>query len=221
MPFRADEATTTGYERALSYLVARRVDAAEKDRSAQVLDEIIERYGPVVETYPSWHPLVRANDDPFRAIDTPSLDCGYDGLDHTVCLAHAFVTCPYDDGQPVIDSVRKLPFHPLAGISAERIEAELYSPEATPILVTCDWADPLPLDRMIPKAWAMPLLLEKELPCWRSSQVAETWESMRPYFLGRPHGSRSSLFVSQETGQTMKTIWNALIRTGMFGNIKV
>ena len=221
MPFRADEAATTGYQRALSYLVAREVDAAERDRSAQVLDEIIERYGPVVDTYPTWHPFVRGNDGPYRTITRPGQDCGYEGLDHTVCLAHAFVTCPYGDGQPTIDSVEQLPFHSPGRITAERVDAQLYHPRATPILVTCEWDRPLPLDRMIPKSWAVPLLLEKELPCWRDAEVAETWETMRPYFLGSPHGSRSSLFVSQETGQTMKTIWNALIRTGMFGNIKV
>ena len=41
-------------------------------------------------------------------------------------------------------------------------------------------------------------------------------------FEARPgHGARSSLFVSQETGQAIKKIWNALIFTGMFGPIKV
>ena len=73
---------------------------------------------------------------------------------------------------------------------------------------------------MIPKSLAVPLLLEQELPCWRWSDVGETWETMLPYFLGRPHGRRSSLFVNRETGQVMKTIWSALINTGMFGPIK-
>ena len=44
---------------------------------------------------------------------------------------------------------------------------------------------------------------------------------MRGYFLGKPNGSRSSLFVNQETGQKMKKIWEALINTGMFGPIMV
>jgi hypothetical protein len=44
---------------------------------------------------------------------------------------------------------------------------------------------------------------------------------MQPYLLGAPHGSRSSLFVTQETGQTIKKVWNLLINTGMFGPIKV
>ena len=79
----------------------------------------------------------------------------------------------------------------------------------------------MPADRSIPLNIAMPLLLENELQCWEWSQLAETWESMRSYFLGSPHGSRSSLFVNQETGQAMKKIWEQLIYTGMFGPIKV
>ncbi len=44
---------------------------------------------------------------------------------------------------------------------------------------------------------------------------------MRSYFLGAPHGARSSLFVSQETGQGIKKVWETLIYTGRFGPIKV
>jgi hypothetical protein len=32
-------------------------------------------------------------------------------------------------------------------------------------------------------------------------------------------GSRSSLFVNQETGQALKNLWTTLIETGMFGSI--
>ena len=73
---------------------------------------------------------------------------------------------------------------------------------------------------MIAKSWAVPLILEHELPCWRCGRLAEVWETMRPHFLGCPHGSRSSLFVHQETGQVIRNIWNALIHTGMFGPIR-
>jgi len=64
-------------------------------------------------------------------------------------------------------------------------------------------------------------MLQKEVPCWEWATLGETWETMRPYFLGSPHGSRSSLFVNQETALTMKKIWHLLINTGMFGSIKV
>ncbi len=118
--------------------------------------------------------------------------------------------------------MRELAFkHGAATISAERLDVKFYSESATPILVKCEWAKTLPMDKLIPLSIAIPLLLEKEAPCWEWSQVAETWESMRPYFLGAPRGARSSLFVSQETGQVIKKVWESLIHTGMFGQIKV
>jgi hypothetical protein len=222
MAFRADEAARTGFENVASYLVPRPrdVDESRRARSKEALEEINFKYGPVVESYPSWHPLVANCENTFPAT-VPSQQCGYRGLDHTRYFAKGFITCPYGDGEEVLQSVAALLAHPIADITAERLDVKLYNPNATAILVSCNWKRPLDADGMIPISIAMPLLLEKEFPCWRRAEVAETWENMRPYFLGRPHGSRSSLFVSQETGQAMKKIWNALIFTGMFGPIKV
>ena len=221
MAFRADEAKSNGYERARNYLVYRNIDIAERARSAEALEEIVFEYGPMIDNYPSWHPLVSncQNDDwpPTR----PNAICGYKGLDHTICFANAFVTCPYHNGQEVIDAVNELPSHPVASISAKILDVQLYHSSATPVLVICHWHKGLPIDGMIPKKLAVPLMVEREMQSWRSAQYSETWETMRPYFLGCPHGGRSSLFVNQETGQAMKNIWNALINSGMFGPIKV
>ena len=222
MAFRADEAARSGYDEVERYLVLRARDADELQRECgrKVLREIADELGPVVSAYPTWHPLV-CNHDDRDPVTTPSDGCGYKGLDHTRHFVSGFITCPYGDGQDVIDSVAKLPYHPAASITAERLDVKLYNQQATPILVKCNWNTPLPMDGMIPLSVAMPLLLEKEIPCWKWAQVAETWETMRSYFLGSPHGSRSSLFVSQETGESMKKIWGALVYTGMFGPIKV
>lgn len=222
MAFRADESARAGYEEVERYLVPRPKDAseAERARSKQALIEIVDSLGPVVDSYPTWHPLVRNHDD-RHPVTTPSYQCGYRGLDHTRFFVHGFITCPYGDGQDVIDSVNSLPHHHVASITAEKLDVQFYSPDASPILVRCDWSEPLSEGGMIPLSLAMPLLLEKEIPCWEWSELAETWESMRYYFLGSPHGRRSSLFVSQETGQAMKKIWESLIYTGMFGPIKV
>ena len=222
MAFRADEAARIGVEEVEAYLVprARDADEAQRARSREALWDIIDELGPVVDSYPTWHPLV-CNHDSRHPTTTPSEQCGYTGLDHTRFFAKGFITCPYGDGQDVLDSVAALPYHPIATISAEKLDVRLYNPNATPILVKCNWEKSLGMDGMIPLSIAMPLLLDKEIPCWQWAEVAETWESMRPYFLGRPHGSRSSLFVNQETGQAIKKIWNALIYTGMFGPIKV
>lgn len=222
MAFRADEAARVRYEEAERYLIPRPRDTDEslRARSKEALLDIVESIGPVIDTYPTWHPLV-CNHDDQHPVTLPSDRCGYKGLDHTKYFAHGFITCPYGDGQEVIDSVNALPKHPVARITAKRLDVQLYNSNATPILVECEWSESLSPDGMIPLSIAMPLLLEKEVPCWRWSQYAETWETMRHYFLGAPHGSRSSLFVSQETGQAMKKVWEALIYTGMFGPIKV
>ena len=223
MAFRADEAARTGLEEVTRYLIprARDVSDADRARSKEVLTGILEELGPVVDSYPSWHPLVRNHD--FRNPETcPSERCGYRNLDHTRYFANGFITCPYPHGEDeVLKSVAGLMQHPAAYITAEKLNVVLYNPQAIPILVRCEWEKPLHTDGTIPLSIALPLLLEKEVPCWRWAEVAETWETMRSYFLGRPCGSRSSLFVNQETGQAMKKIWEALIHTGMFGPIKV
>ena len=220
MAFRADEARSSGYERARSYLLSRTIERHERERSEAAFLDIVDRFGPIIDSYPHWHPLVAAQSDPCSPATRPSRNCGYEGLDHTVCLVNGFVTCPYDDGQEVIDSVHSLSEHPLATITAERLDAQLYHPWTTAVLVSCRWNKPLPIDGTIPKSWAVPLILKHELQFWEQAKVAESWQTMRPYFLGCPHGSRSSLFVNQETGQAIKNIWNALIHTGMFGPIR-
>lgn len=222
MVFRADEAARLGFEEVVSYLIpsARDMDPSERARSKAALLDIVDQCGPVVDGYPTWHPLVRHHDDRHPAT-YPSSQCGYEGLDHTRYFANGFITCPYGDGQKVLDSVARLQYQHAARITAEKLNVQLYNADTTPILVKCHWEKPLELDGMIPLSIAVPLFLLKEVPCWEWAERAENWETMRPYLLGRPHGSRSSLFVSQETGMAIKKIWATLIHTGMFGPIKV
>lgn len=220
MAFRADESAETGYNEVEAYMT-RHIDPSERERSKMALRAIADDIGPVVDSYPTWHPLLVGSEDKRLPSTTPSSRCGYRDLDHTRHFARGFITCPYGDGQDVIDSVEKLPRHRDANITAERLDVKLYADNATPILVRCNWERALEYDGMVPLKIALPLILEQEVPCWRWAEVAETWETMRPYFLGKPHGSRSSLFVSQETGQAIKKVWNDLIYTGMFGPIAV
>lgn len=221
MAFRAGESAERNYEEAERYLVPPSMYANDVERrhAKETLWDLAHELGPVVDAYPTWHPLVSNNRNRFP-VTRPSRECGYEGLDHTKFFAHGFITCPYNDGQAVIDSVKKLPRTDVAHISAERLNVKFYQPGTTAILVRCDWRRDLP-NNMIPISLAMPLLLERELQFWKGAEVGETWETMRGYFLGQPNGSRSSLFVNQDTGQKMKKIWEALINTGMFGPIMV
>lgn len=220
MAFRADEAARIGLDHAERsfFPVIRGEPAPDRERNRSRLRDFTDRLGHVIDDYPTWHPLVR-NHAERSVVTRPNEQCQYQGIDHTICFVNGFVTCPYGDGQNVIDSVRALPACPVAKIHAERLEAEepLYHPNAATILVTCEWHVDMLQDGTIPAQVAIPLMLERELPCWHWATRAETWDSMKSYFLGMPHGSRSSLFVNQETGQAMKKIWNTLIETGMFG----
>lgn len=220
MAFRADEASKSGLDRVRSFLISNNFNASDRTRSENNLQNIIDKYGPVVDSYPTWHPLVSNNDSRMPST-IPNKECGYKGLDHTRYFRNGFISCPYGDGQEIIDSVKKLPCNPFAEITAKRLDVKFYHIKTTPILVCCNWHKPLDLNGMIPAALAVPLMLKKELSCCEWSEVAETWERMRFYFLGSPFGSRSSLFVSPETGMKMKKIHDLLIYTGMFGHIAV
>lgn len=221
MTFRANEAAASGYEKALQYLIPRDIGDEARARSRECVADLVERCGPIVDCYPDWHPLV-TNHSPRNPVTTPSRSCGYQGIDHTVYFRNGFVTCPYEDAsESVLKSVAELPSDEIATIRAEPLEATLYHPNATPILVFCDWEKPMLPDGTIPKAVAVPMILEREVPCWRWSTLGEPWETMRPYLLGGPCGSRSSLFINQDTGSTIRKIWQAVVETGAFGPIKV
>ncbi|MGJ8640266.1 MAG: hypothetical protein ACSHYA_12835 [Opitutaceae bacterium] len=221
MAFRYDEALEEGTKSAKRYLIGRNIDPPEREKSESELMRIIDKYGPAVDCYPTWHPLVSVQKNPRSPAIVPGENCGYEGLDHTIYFRNAFITCPYHGEDKLIASVQSLKPHPVATISAERIDAQFFASDATPILVSCEWHEGKRNDGMIPKSIAIPLILESEVPCWRWASVAETWETMRPYLLGQPCGSRSSMFVNQATGQTIKKVWNELINTGMFGPIRV
>lgn len=221
MAFRADEAAEAGLEKAKRYLIPRELSADERKRAEQALNGIVAACGPVVDGYPTWHPLVAHSTRARDQVTRPSDRCGYRGLDHTRYFAHGFITCPYGDGEEVIRSATELVGPKSIHITAEPIDAPFYAKGTTPILVKCEWMEDLEPNLTIPKSLAVPLMLEKEVPAWRWSEVGETWETMRTYLLGAPHGARSSLFVTQDTALAMKKIYEAMVYSGMYGPIYV
>lgn len=220
MSFRANAEEKRGLETAMNYLVGREIAPSEREKSRAKVDEIVERIGPVVDFYPYWHPLVALQDDPRSPVTTPGERCGYKGLDHTVFLRNGIITCPYGGIDNVFSSVAQIDVHEDVSITAEKIDASLYHPNAVPILITCSWHRPMEADGSIPTGLVTGLLLEAEMKHWRTGNFAETWETMRTYILGQPCGNRSSLFINQDTGRAIKKFWNAWIETGMFGPIK-
>lgn len=220
MAFRADEAAADRLAETRSYLIPRSLPTALRARAEEVFAEVVAQCGPAVDGYPTWHPLVLGQ--AARHSQTlPNSLCGYQGLDHNRFFAHGFVTCPYGDGQDIIDSVRELSrkLNVPADITAEALDCTFYNESTTPILVRCEWIHELEDNHTIPKRVAVPMMMERELPNWRWAEVAETWETMRSYFLGSPHGSRSSLFVTQDTAMAIKKAFSAMTDSGMFGPV--
>ncbi len=219
MAFRADEAAQDGFEQAKRYLVSQEFDADKRKQAQRKLEELVDIYGPVVRGYPTWHPLVPQS-NPRAPVTTPSDQHGYVGLDHTVCFAHAFLSCPYDDGRRILESVEKMAPHLYAEVTVERLDVSFYNSGTTAILVRCDWHQNL-FQHMVPKSLAVPLMIQEEMRAWPGAELAERWETMAPYFLGSPHGARSSLFVSQDTAMAMKKAYMALVESGMFGPLRM
>lgn len=229
MAFRANDLAQQGVDSLVSYMINRDFSNDERQHSKNLLYNLVEEYGPVVDSYPSWHPLVNTGLSSSSWLHTtPSRENGYgeDILDHTRYLANAFITCPYGDPenvkakvQTLIDAIMRANKNFDATIDYKILDAKLYNDGVTPVLIYCEWHRQINSNGTIPLKVAMPLILEQELKNWRTAEVAENWEDMKPYFLGRPHGSQSSLFIEQSAGKEIKKIWNALINTGLYGPI--
>ncbi|MBA4044020.1 MAG: hypothetical protein C0471_06320 [Erythrobacter sp.] len=222
-PFRADEAAEAEFQRAARYLVKHDWPAEIRAESLDFLRELTVHYGPFVSGYPTWHPFVR-NHDPRYPETWPSERTMLRGLDHKVGLVNAFISCPYkasDNAEKLNEALRGFPQHHAAYVTIEPISVQLYSPQAAPVLIVCNWNVPLDSSDQIPKSVAVPLMIENELKGWEGSQIAERWDTMRPYLLGEPHGARSSLFVSQETAIAIKTAYMGMVEAGMFGPLRM
>jgi hypothetical protein len=216
MIFRAEESAQAGLERAMRYLIPGDATTEERAKVTAGLTEIIAQNGPVVDSYPTWHPLVPQR-DPRQPQTIVSDRCGYERLDHTVYFVNAFLTCPYGNASRVIDSALRIDVPGKAGqIIAEEVDIPFYNRSATPVLVRMEWAVPLENGQQIPASRAVPLMLENEVPAWRSAERGESWEEMRHYLLGSPHGRRSSHFVSQATAIQLKKIYEAMNESGMY-----
>lgn len=206
---------------AIKYLTPNDATEEESMEVKKFIENLIRIFGPVIETYPTWHPLMLKN-KLNHDHTTPTRSCGYNGVDHTIKFANAFVTCPYSSIK-IIESLSESKLE----VEYSLLDIKLYSKTAIPIVVYYDWEykrfDFNDLDNncndfvKIPKHFAVPLMMEHELLNWRGAFCGETFERMADYLLGTPRKKASSAFVGIEAGRSIKSMYEAMNKTGMFG----
>jgi hypothetical protein len=173
--------------------------------------------GNAVDCYPDWHPILTAPKEvAWDHISSLSQLKAYKGADHTRQFVRGFITCPYSHvaADRLVEAVKPVP-----GLDAYRLKEPLYADKAFPVVVLA-YEIELEADRTIRSRDAIALFVQQSVKNARKAQVAETWWNIRSHILGSPHGSRSSLFVSQHTGGHMRKILEAMNASGMFGPIK-
>jgi len=213
MEFRAPTVATQQKATAIEYLTK---NLSDPEAGQRIVDDLLYELGNAVDTYPDWHPILTApQQSKAEYIYSLSQLSVYSAADHTVEFVRGFVTCPYseDRADRLVDAVNQV-----SGLSANRLQEPLYADNAFPVLVAAHEVE-LEADGTIRSRDALAWFAQQSVKNARSAQVAETWWNIRPNILGRPHGSRSSLFVNQHTGVHMRKILEALNNSGMCGPI--
>ena len=222
--FRSDESMQSGFERACRRLTPHGASSDERAQVRAKLEKIVSECGPVIDEYPAWHPFLMESDPSKFSSGIPDYSPSFKELDHTIYMTNGILTCPFNHAADrLIKSIEDFSGNLYDGevvhITIDTVEdIVFYDPQATPLLIRCKWFDGLEDDGTIRLQAALGLMLEREVPAWRWSESNESWDNMKTQILGAPHGARSSLFVNQNTGQHMKSVWNQLVKAGLWGN---
>jgi hypothetical protein len=214
MEFRAPKIVIRQNADAIEYLTKGLSDPAA---GRQLMLRLFEELGNVIDGYPDWHPILTAPPRDVREpISSLSQLLVYAALDHTVKCVRGFVTCPYSEAKAneIVNAVNQVP-----GLYAYRLEEPLYMDNAFPVVVVAQDIK-LEADGTIRSRDALAWFVQQSAKDALNAQVGETWWNIRSNILGRPHGSRSSLFVNQHAGGHMRKILDALNDSGMFGPLK-
>ncbi len=221
MAFRANEAVIENRKNAERYLLSnlKELSTQERDASRKYLSDLMDRMGPVIDTYPVWHPLL-VNKSHWTFYRTPHPQNGYSKIDHNVYFRNGFITCPYNQasnyGQDVIDAVDALPVINGIKITAKKLPVTLYNLDTTAILIECDWGYSLDPEGNIQWEAIAPHLLATALDIHKQGMKSFSLEEMMDdYLLGKPCGKRSSLFVAQDTGLRINKMWKMILESQM------
>lgn len=214
MEFRSPTVAAQQNAKAMTYLTK---NLSDREAGRRAVQRLLDELGNAVDRYPDWHPILTAPPRTSRDyVSSLQHLKTYEELDHTTEFVRGFVTCPYSDvaADKLVQAVGKV-----EGLSAYRLDQPLYADSAYPVVVVANFVD-LEADGTIRSRDALAWFVQQSAGEAFNAQVAETWWNIRSNLLGRPHGSRSSLFVNQHTGVHMRKILEVMNASGMFGPIK-
>lgn len=219
MGFRADEAAETNLKNAVQRMT-QGLEPGQREKAEQMLRAIVAECGPVVESYPVWHPLVNTGGHTrsrFANGGRPSTDHGWKRIDHAVFMRSGFITAPHGGSADVVNAAKALTDLGGAVYNAEVLpKGALYFESATPVVVRVYIA--LEDDGTIEQRRALRGLLEYAHAFVAHAEVAEPWENLTGILLGYPNGKRSSLLINEATGNAMRKVILALNKAGAFGS---
>lgn len=207
------------------YVFDKDLDLTENERreAEAYIREIAAEYGPVVDRFPSWHPLVR--DLFYRRYPM------FPGVVEPIYFVNALLVITDDEGaEKVFRKFNSQYTCPDTTFCPEFVDIQLYGHETCSVLVRCEWDNTTgrdlglptvsePIWPRIPTHLALPAMLQKELSELPERNAGERWETVAPFLLGRPCSNTESLFVTAETARAMKEAWDLLNRYEVFGPV--
>lgn len=220
-----------GYDFAKKFFLSDITDEKQRKKSIAKLKKIESECGPVIDSYPMWHPFLITSfvsDYEFN-----NLNRLFGRLDHTIYFVNGILTAPYhpdfesfNRNVECLNEILRKRFYkgycPVR-ISVEELNEQFWSPSAKPILIKCNWSSEYDEDLDIRQKYingknAIALLLKSvcDAIAFFNDHKFEHWENMRSEILGQPNGNFSSMFVSEETGISMKEIWDILTKEHNF-----
>lgn len=180
----------------------------EAEKAKTYLIELQKELGPVIEAYPTWHPLVRYDGNPDRLIEDHV---------HMIYFANGYVvTSKEKRWLTIFDcAVNHMPMMADAWVSLEEGDPsiKLFGYETSFIVVKCHWMRKSLPDGTLPPSTAVTNALLTQLFPSLMFEMGKSWDSMSDEFFGLPHDKRDSAWLNKQTGDALKTLWETMLET--------
>lgn len=131
--FRANEEAEKLKNEAINYFLIREIapwgkgsvdsisdSETDRKRAEDALSVLFTKLGPVVSSYPEWHPVIALGRDKSMHGDTDTQTTpSFPRLDHTRYMANGIITCPYSNTDELIAAVKRSDYDLMHSLSRD------------------------------------------------------------------------------------------------------